>query len=362
MSRSALLLMILCVLSGVGASAAGTAAPLTPERRPPSGLSDDPDGLFPATAALLDASFDDFNRLAFDRAESEAEQAARAQPELPAPYVYLSACLTSRVQEEQCAQRSDAATCARFDRACAEGIRRAEEWGRTRGEARGALYLGTFYGSEGLVRLYQNRLLAAYQDGRKADAQLKRAEALDPTLAEADLGRGQYLYECGRLGGVLRFFLALPGDIPGGIARMERCAREGGRCALLARIVLGRIFTLEEPDFARALPYIQEVLDRYPENWAYVSEALIEAQGLGMGNPAARALVETVGRRWDAGWRPPAYAKIDPGPLRLELACWKDAQGDPSGARDEREALVRDGGPSAAEASRELGLSPGSGR
>jgi hypothetical protein len=272
----------------------------------------DPDGIEPATQALLSASFDDYNRLHFDRAEAEARQAMALQPDLPVPVIYLQAVLTAEVEELALAHADDTAVFARFDQVSRGALGLEAAWERSHHDGRSQEYLGTSLGERGLVHMYEGHMLAAYEDGRHSYAALRLAKQRDPGLVEADLGLGEYLYYCGHLSGFLRLILDLHGDVPGGLALLETCGASRTRCALLARLMLAEILTENAVDFGRALPYVREAQARYPENWSYEKLALEEARGLGLQRPEARKLIESVAAVWDRGWRPPAYAAMDP--------------------------------------------------
>jgi hypothetical protein len=299
----------------------------------------DPDGLRPETSAILDACFDDYNRLRFDRAEAEARHAMALQPESPLAPLYLQAELAAQIQEASLAGASLDGALERFDAAARASEPLIAAWEGGRHDGRAQLYLGTSLGTRALVDLYRHRLLAAYQEGRSANAALLLAQKRDPALRAADLGLGQFLYYSGRLQGILRLFLSLQGDIAGGIRRIEACGSDSNRCSCLARLVLARILTEEEPDFQRALPYVQEAQSRYPENWAYERLALEEAKGLGLDKPAAQSLVLALAARWDAGWRPPAYVRLDPEPLRRDMVRVCGRAHDPAGEHRQLAAL-----------------------
>lgn len=310
----------------------------------------DVDGLSPQNGALLDACFDDYNRLRFDQAEAEAREAMAAQPELPLPVIYLQGALTAEVQEMILAHVDDSAVRKRFNQATALGLGLEAAWEAAHHDGRGQDYLGISLGERGLVQLYHGHLLAAYKDGKRSNTALVLAQKRDPSLTEADLGRGQYLYYCGRLSGVLRLFLVLHGDVPGGMALLQTCAVGGRRCAPLARLVLAGILTEEVPDYAKALPYVQEAESRYPQNWGYDKLALDEARGLGLAKPGSVALVEAVSAQWDSGWRPPPYAALDPDPMRLALAKFYLGEKKIEDARRHLTAIAQDKGKTAVEA------------
>jgi tetratricopeptide (TPR) repeat protein len=280
----------------------------------------DPDGLEPQTEAILDACFVDYNSLRFDQAEAEARQAMALQPDLPLPIIYLQATLMTEVQEMATAHANSRAVAARFYQATRQAITLETAWERVHQDGRSLGYLGVSIGERGMVRLFTGHPLAAYKDGRLANAKLLLARKRDPNLADVDLGLGEYLYYCGRMAGLLRMILVLHGDVPGGITLLQTCGVEGHRCAPLARLELAQILTDEAVNYEQALPYVREAQELYPDNWNYEKLALEEARGLSLDRPEARNLVEAVAAHWDQGWRPPAYAAVDPGPLRLQLA------------------------------------------
>jgi hypothetical protein len=306
-------LAFLLALAALPAASARAGAPPAP----PAGLSaDDQDaGLLSPTSALLDACLDDYNSLRFDRAEAEARQAMALQPGHPLPCVYLQAALCAEIEEQGLAGFEDRAVLERFDRATHQALDLEAAWERERGDAWGPVYLGNSLGARALVSMYRGRLLRSYTDGRESATALRLAQKRVPGQPDADLGLGQYLYFCGRLSGVMRFFLVLHGDIPGGIARLKHCADAGCRSSVLAQVVLARILVEEEPDHEAALPYVQAVYGRFPLNWAYAKLAQEEALALGLARPEALALALALRDQWRSGWRPPDYAHMDPSGL-----------------------------------------------
>jgi tetratricopeptide (TPR) repeat protein len=333
----------------VGVAPVGTAVPYV-----------DPDGLDPQTEAILDACFVDYNSMHFDRAEAEALQAMALQPDLPMPVIYLQATLMNEVEELRAAHAKDKDVADRFFLATKHALALEAAWDGSHHDGRGLGYMGMSLGERGMVQLFRGHPVAAYHDGRKANTELLLARRRDPSLIEADLGLGEYLYYCGRMAGVLRMILALHGDVPGGIALLQTCAVDGRRCAPMARLQLAQIFTEEVVNYEKALPYDQEAEARFPDNWYYEKLALEDARGLGLDHPAARNLVEAVAAHWDAGWRPPVYAKLDPDPLRLKLAELYLHEGLEVDALRHLEAVEKDKGPAAARARRlEARLTPG---
>lgn len=321
--------------------------------------SADPDGLDPQTEPILDACFNDYNSLRFNQAEAEARQAMALQPDLPLPVIYLQATLMNEIQEMVTAHAKTRDVADRFFRATRQALALETAWDRARHDGRGLGYMGMSLGERGMVRLFMGHPLGAYGDGRTANGDLLMAQRRDPGLVDADLGLGEYLYYCGRMAGLLRMILALHGDVPGGIALLQTCGVKGRRCAPMARLELAQILTEEAVNYERALPYDQEAEARFPDNWFYEKLALDEARGLGLGRPEARDLVEAVAAHWDGGWRPPAYAAVDPGPLRLQLAGMYLREGFTMDALRHLEALETTKGRLGDEARRmEAGIEP----
>lgn len=305
--------LAMSLTAAVPAPPAGTAVAL-PIPLSPSAAPEAP-GLLTQTAALMTACLDDYNRLDFDRSEAEAREAMGLQPRHPLPAVHLLGCLVAEAYEQSQAGGVEPGLQRCFDDAFHRTLRRCRAWEISHHDGWSQLYLGNSLGAAALLALYEGHPIRAYELGRRANAALQLAQQRLPGLADADLGLGQYRYYCGRQNGVLRFLLDLPGDIPGGIALLKTCAASGCRSAVLAQLALARILVEEQRDPRAALPYVQACFLRYPRNWSVAKSAMEEALALGLADPAARALAQALRAQWDLGWRPPAYAKMDPVPL-----------------------------------------------
>lgn len=273
-----------------------------------------------AAMAILADCQDATNNLEFDRAEALAQRAIALEPEDPLPRVFLQMAILARLQESIAAGEDNAALFERFRLESEAALLLARKWGLENPGARSQLYLGSSLGASGMAKMLNGQYLKAYHDGQAASESLRLAVASDPTLYDAYLGLGQYDYYCGRMGGLLRFVASLHGDVKGGIAMLETCGGQGGIAAIAARIALARIYSLEETDYAKALPYVSEMRQRYPLNYAFVYDALALARGGGLDKPEDQALLESVFSQWDSGWRPPAYAHLKVELSRLELA------------------------------------------
>ena len=309
------------------------------------------DGMETGTSALLDTAYDQYNSLHFDQAEAEIRQAVALQPDLPAPGLYLEDELSCQIRELHLSKKRNRKVEARFNESVKSALVSVNAWELAHHDGRGQLYLGTSLGECGIVAMLEGNYLAAYGFGQKANAALMLARSRDAELLDVDMGLGEYLYYCGNFNGLLRAVMDLHGNVPAGIILMQTCAAGTGRGALPARLELAWIMTEETRDYERALPYVREVLSRYPENWTNVMLALDEARGLGIKRTEARELIESVCVRWDSGWRPPAYASVNPGPQRLALAKAYILEKRFDDARRHLTALSKGAGKTATEAS-----------
>ena len=277
----------------------------------------DPSLPTPVLQQLLDCQ-DAYYHLHFEQAESLAGAAIQAAPEHPLPRIFLSGAVLARIQEQQEARHFERADIQRFHEDCALALAKSQAWLDQKHDALGHFYLGAALGARGLVQLYQGHYLSAYGDGKQADKHLREAVQMDPSLDEAYVGLGQYEYYCAHLAGFLRLFLNLHGDSGLGIAWLERCAQSPSYARLAAAFTLARIYSTEETDYPKALPWIQLLQARYPDNHDLQDYAIRTAKGLGLATPQAQALLMPVCAQWDQGWRPPVYAPFaDPRPLCL---------------------------------------------
>jgi hypothetical protein len=274
------------------------------------------DGLEPAVVEGLQASQRAYYALELDRAEALATTAIAQAPAHPLPKLFLQGALLARLQELDEAKQEDPAVEARFE-AATQAVLEAVVRRRGSSLAWDELYRGGALGARGLVRLYAGRYLAAYHDGRDANAALLHAQALDPSLEAAWLGLGQYEYYCGTLSGLLRFFLDLHGDVEKGIDLLKRCGAGQSFAALAARLTLARILSTEQVRPQEALPYVEEARAAFPGNYSYAAYALACARSLPPGDPAAPRLQASLAAQWAQGWRPPAY---------VERSLWRDLE------------------------------------
>ena len=132
-----------------------------------------------------------------------------------------------------------------------------------------------FYAGMGqalIARLYslrgENR--AAARLGVPARAHFIRALALDPGLADADLGIGLYNYYVDTLSGlakILRFFMGIPGGSKrDGVKQLEHAVASGALTQAEARFQLAKNLRNYDQDYHRALAVIEPLMEQYPSN------------------------------------------------------------------------------------------------
>jgi tetratricopeptide (TPR) repeat protein len=122
------------------------------------------------------------------------------------------------------------------------------------------------------ARLYglrgENRNAA--RSGVRAREHLLRAKALDPGLAEADLGLGLYNYYVDTLSGiakVLRFFMGIPGGSKQeGMRLLEHAIARGVLTPNVARFYLALNLHRYDQQYEKALTVLGPLVEKYPAN------------------------------------------------------------------------------------------------
>jgi len=122
------------------------------------------------------------------------------------------------------------------------------------------------------ARLYglrgENRSAARF--GVRAREHLLRAKALDPSLADADLGLGLYNYYVDTLSAIakmLRFFMGIPGGSKQeGVRLLEHAIANGDLTRNVARFYLAMNLHRYDQQYDRALSIIGPLVEKYPSN------------------------------------------------------------------------------------------------
>lgn len=111
---------------------------------------------------------------------------------------------------------------------------------------------------------------AGARAGVRAREHFLRALALDPSLADADMGLGLYNYYVDTLSTiarVLRFFMGIPGGSKEeGIRQLHQAIEHGQLTPALARYYLAICLHLYDLKYAEALQVAIPLVEKYPEN------------------------------------------------------------------------------------------------
>jgi len=123
-----------------------------------------------------------------------------------------------------------------------------------------------------LARLYglrgENRNAA--RSGVRGREHLQRAKALDPDLADADLGLGLYNYYVDTLSAIakiLRFFMGIPGGSKqDGVRLLEQAVAQGVLTSNVARFYLALNLHRYDQQYEKALTVLGPLVEKYPAN------------------------------------------------------------------------------------------------
>jgi len=111
---------------------------------------------------------------------------------------------------------------------------------------------------------------AAARAGVRAREHFLRAFALDPSLADADMGLGLYNYYVDTLSTiarVLRFFMGIPGGSKEeGIRQLQLAMDHGQLTPALARYYLAINLHLFDQKYEQALQVVTPLVEKYPDN------------------------------------------------------------------------------------------------
>lgn len=115
---------------------------------------------------------------------------------------------------------------------------------------------------------WENRATA--RAGVRARGNFLKALAMDPSLADADMGLGLYNYyvdTLSTLARVLRFFMGIPGGSKEeGIRRLQRAIHDGRLTPALARYYLALNLLNYDQRYEQALQVIGPLVEQYPKN------------------------------------------------------------------------------------------------
>jgi tetratricopeptide (TPR) repeat protein len=207
---------------------------------------------------ILDANFDELKKVLPDTCPPAPMVACRGLEAL---------ALWWQIQLDLDNRRLDAAFTSTVNIAIAEAEKFAAA---SPGRAEAWFYVGAAYGARSQFRVYRKDRLAAARDGKRIKEALEKALALDPDMHDAQFGIGMYRYYAGVAPAIfkfLRFLLLLPGgDREGGLAQLERAARDGLLVRGEAQFQIHVLYLWYEHKSKEALAIIRGLQQRYPHN------------------------------------------------------------------------------------------------
>jgi hypothetical protein len=224
-----------------------------------------------------------------------------------------------------------------------EGLKAAEDAGDKSAEAKSHFLVGMALGTRGQWKMLRGHWIGAYFDGKHAVKHLNRCLELDSGFYDAYIGLGLYDYQTDRLPRVLRLsaLLFVRGNAKRGLERLQLAFERSRYTPSYAAQYLASIYTVDQRDDAKALPYLRYLRSRYPSSPYF---RLLEASALArLGDPAAFDAARSLA---EAARRDPAFFG------RKQLSLWCGLYGDrclsTGGVRAAREwfskALEREAG------------------
>jgi tetratricopeptide (TPR) repeat protein len=229
----------------------------------------------PETPAILDKiySFD------LERAVEDAKRIEEQRPNEPLGYLLEAEALWWRIWctsaefkygMSDARRRPKQATDQHYFELSTKALSLAEGQLRQSDSAEMQFYAGMAEASA--ARLYglrgENRNTA--RSGVRGREHLLRAKALDPDLADADLGLGLYNYYVDTLSSIariLRFFMGIPGGSKQeGVRLLEQAAAQGVLTSNIARFYLALNLHRYDQQYEKALAVLSPLAEKYPTN------------------------------------------------------------------------------------------------
>jgi tetratricopeptide (TPR) repeat protein len=229
----------------------------------------------PETPVILDKIYSFDLEGAVDAAQRMEEQ----RPNLPLGYLLEAEALWWRIWctsaefkygMSDARRRPKQATDQHYFELSAKALSLAEAQIRQSDSAEMQFYAGMAEASA--ARLYglrgENRNTA--RSGVRGREHLLRARALDPDLADADLGLGLYSYYVDTLSSIariLRFFMGIPGGSKQeGVRLLEQAAAQGVLTSNIARFYLALNLHRYDQQYEKALSVLSPLAEKYPTN------------------------------------------------------------------------------------------------
>jgi hypothetical protein len=247
--------------------------------------------------------------LQYDAAEAELRKARALTPEHPLGGVFLLATRLSKLQES--IRQGHAEVPKGFFKEVDALISQAQaQVNAYPQEAYPKFYLGAAFGCRGLAKLYTGHYLDSYFDGKNGVDLVRQAVAIDPQLYDAYMGLGQFEYYCGKLGPMLRFFLALQGSEDKGLAMLETCGEKATYAAWPCRLYRVKLMVSERKDYVGSAGDLAVILKRYPDNYDLAREAFLCLEN-GARNPELIKVCAMLTDKLKDGWKVPSYYHLD---------------------------------------------------
>jgi hypothetical protein len=137
--------------------------------------------------------------------------------------------------------------------------------------ARSHLYAGIAWGLRGRLAAFRDKRMATASAAKKMRSELMAAVRLDPTLADAYAGIGNYNYYVDTLSSIVKFlgiFIGLPsGNRSEGLKQLETCVSKGELARAEAKFYLAKNLSRpNEKQFERSAQLFGELAREYPSN------------------------------------------------------------------------------------------------
>ncbi|PID62536.1 MAG: hypothetical protein CR986_01245 [Ignavibacteriae bacterium] len=140
-------------------------------------------------------------------------------------------------------------------------------------------YLGSIYGLLGRFYDVTKSSYDAYSNQKESINILEQVLEISPKLADANLLPGLINYYTDRLGGVTEFvlgILGLPGNRATGLKQLYIVEEKGFLNNWLATMSLAEIYTKREENSFEALPLIEKIVKKFPNNSEFKNQLCYE--------------------------------------------------------------------------------------
>jgi tetratricopeptide (TPR) repeat protein len=236
----------------------------------------------------------------FDAALQAAREFVATHPQHPAGYFYQAAAYWQwRLIAREVSQRHD--LLVRFQASMRRTIEVAEQYVAVQ-PAEAAFYLGAAYGMQARMYVVEAHYLKALHAAKQGAIYLQQCIEIDPTRHDAYLGLGLYHYAVARapalIRGLVQWLVGIKGDRARGLQEIARARTHGILAAPEAASVLAGIYTSShEQHYHQAHLLLQQLVQRYPNNFDYRFRLLFVSIRLGLWEQArqiSRALITDI--------------------------------------------------------------------